>query len=951
MLVAGMRGRSKPLLWSGTAVAVVVAAVVILVLPHGVELVAAAALAVGIVAVLRRPQWALYIFAAGLPLHNMLMALLYRATGSATFVKLAQPWKETLLAMALLSAAWAALARWRQGTRPRLTLLDALVALFVLVCAISVLLPSHLVSLLGRLYGFRDLVVPFAAYALGRLAPLSWRQLKGLLGVFGAATIIFGLAAIGERGIWGERLLFATNYGAYLKTFLGLVYPLPHNTPYSFYAAGWFPRAGSLLLSPLDFSEFLMIMLPVLLTGLALARRHNRRRAVIGLSAALVIGGAALILAYGRASIGLILLGVVVLLVIDRIRWQWTGIVLGLLGAVLGAILFLTVASYVAAPNSSADKVALADQGLLTLITSPPNSIEQGPDTLTGSARTAFEQSASPTNSSTVGHLASLERLGTLLLHHPFGIGIGAVGLNGVRFNTNLGAEDSYLSVGVQLGVLPFLLYLAIFSTGILTCWRVVRSRRRDLLRAVYLGLSVGWLLVALNGTITQITANLFAMYVLWFVTGMATPVLDHTRVRAVVAGDGASPRWVAERPLRIAMDVQCLQTARTGVRTYAEELLRQFARPESPHSVVRMRGPRRLPSGVRAFRIVNQAMYFAWLHGLLPVRLWLGNYDVLFSPEYLTSFWSPVARVVTFHDAMFLRRPQDYNKLWLWLFHRVSLPALRRAQAVLVPSQHAADETVRYAGVRRERVYVVPLGGPAHGEPPRVDSAAAERTLARFGVRPWFYILHVGVLERRKNLVTLVRAFALWRAQGAPPDVKLVLVGQPGPRPDLDDSQQIHQTIGELGLGANVVLTGHLTAAERDAFYTHATMVAVPSLLEGFGLPVLEAFAARVPVLAAQATALPEVAGNAALYFDPTNPQSLADSFKRLYGNAALRDALVRAGNQQLQHFTWERTAAGTLDACEAAAVRAYAPGPPAHARWTETQVAVGAGQGQHQP
>ena len=299
----------------------------------------------------------------------------------------------------------------------------------------------------------------------------------------------------------------------------------------------------------------------------------------------------------------------------------------------------------------------------------------------------------------------------------------------------------------------------------------------------------------------------------------------------------------------------------------------------------------------------------------------------MLFSPDYLTARWTPVPRVVTFHDAMFLRRPQDYNRLWLRVFHWVSLPALRRSAAVIAPSQHAAEETATYAGVSPDRIRVVPQGGPTGGEPMRVAEEAAALVLARYGLRPGEYVLHVGVLERRKNLVTLVRAFDRYRREaaegndGTPADWKLVLVGQPGPRPDLDDSQTIRQAIAELGVENDVILTGHVSIAERNALYTRAGAVAVPSLLEGFGIPVLEAFAAGVPVLSARSTSLPEVAGDAALYFDPGSVDELAEAIARIAGDGTLRARLVAAGAERVREFTWARTAAETMAVFEAVA------------------------------
>lgn len=943
-VLIGRRGGQQAFIGGVALLAIFLVASVWL-LPHGVEVAALALFALAVVAAAIRPQWALFILVVGLPLHNMLMALLYQATQSFYFVKLVQPWKEVVLAVALARVLASRLGRAQQRRwRIRVTPLDVFLLAFAALCGISVLLPSHLIPLTGRLYGFRDLVLPFGAYVIGRLAPLSRREVKVLVGLLAADVLVLGLSAIGERALWGNSLLFDTNYGGYLKRFFGFVYNSPHNIPYSFYIDGWFPRAGSIALSPVDLAELVMITLPILLAVRGVMLGGRARGAARALGVVALVGGATLILAWSRAPILLLPLGLVILVVRGGLRRQWSGLALALAGAVLGGVLLLSVISFVAQGTNPADRVVLSNHGLLSLATSNLLAITQGDEGLSGSARLLFLQSARPDNGSTLGHVASLKQLAGLMIKHPLGMGLGVAGEVGVRFHTNIGAEDSFLSVGVQLGVLGFLLYLAVFAGVILICWRASRTRIEPWLRAVYLGAAVAWLLVVLNGVIAEITLNLFAMYLLFWLAGMAATQIEHSRITPATAPVGATDgaateRWEAIRPLRVAVDAQCLQTARTGVRTYTEELLRQFARPGSPHSVVPLRGPQRLPSGVRTFRIVNQGIYFGWLHLWLPLRLWLGNYDALFSPEYLTPLWSPVATIVTFHDTLFLRRPRDYNALWLRMFRWVTLPAIRRADAILTPSRYAAGDIAEYARIDPARIHAVPLGGPARGEPargepPRVDERAAAATIARFGLERGGYLLHVGVLERRKNLVALVEAFATWRRQGAPPNFKLALVGQPGPRPDLDDSAAILRAIADLGLGDVVVLTGHVTNEERDTLYARAAAVVIPSLFEGFGLPVLEAFAAQVPVVVARATSLPEVAGSAALFFDPAQPEELVSCLSRLAADPALRASLVHAGGERAAHFSWERTAAATLEVFEAAVIHAYAPGGAARAR-----------------
>ncbi len=937
--------RSSRLPWIAGAVAVIAVAAAFVV-PHGAVLAAGVLFALAVALVLARPQWALFIFIVGLPLHNFLMATLYAASGSATVVKVAQPWKEALLALALVRAFAPVALEWLRTRRWRLGLLDSLIVVFVVVCALSVVLPSPVIGLGGRVYGFRDLVVPLGAYAVGRMAPFSRREVKGLLAAFGFDALLFSVVAIGERAIWGHALYNAVNYSAYLHNFLKQGSPLPHNVPYTYYTSGWFPRTGSLALDPLDVSVLLLITLPVVVAVAGLAHGALSRRASVGLGLLVLLGSAALMLAFGRESLILFPLALLALVLVGGWRRFWPVVGLTACGLMLGGVLLVAAVSYGISTNNDHVRIAMANEGLARLAQLSPEQLPCGvglPDSPPlnksggcgkgakgNAAGVLFQASAGSDNASTAGHLQSLKYLGTLMLRRPMGYGIGAAGAVGDRFNTHIGGETSYLTVGVDLGVLGFLIYMGLFAGAVWNCWLLARTRQPLLERAVFLGVALSWTIIAVDGVFAEVTLNLFAMFVLWWLAGAATTRLRENRV--VFAGNDAAGalRWQARRPLKVAMDVQALQTARTGVRTYLDEILKQFAVPDLPHQVVLLRGPKRLPSTKRLYRMINQMMYLLWLHFWLPVRLAAGNYDVLFSPEYITPFWVPCARVVEFYDAAFLRNQADYNKLWLLMFNRITMPAIRRADAVVVPSQHAAREIHEYGKIRQDRIIVVPLGGPSGNQLLQVDDAVAVDVCARFGVRPGGYIVHVGVLERRKNLPTLVEAFAMLVRQGLPAEVKLVLVGQKGPRPDLDDSARIHETVAHFGLDDRVIFTGHVGLEERNALYTRAAVVAIPSLLEGFGIPVLEAFAAQVPVVCSNVTSLPEVAGEAALFFDPTDPSQLAECLHRALTDAELRESLVAWGRERLALFTWERTSAETLTAFETAVIHEYAPSRP---------------------
>ena len=892
------------------------------------EIVALGLLAAAIVLSWQRPQRALYIFIVGLPLHSLLMAFIFEGTNSIGFVKAIQAWKEILLAVVLLRLVLPAINRWRKDRQLRLTALDVCVAAFVLLCLASVVLPAHAalsgstsISLIGRLYGFRQLVVPLVAYVIGRLISFDMRDLRWVVGLWGFDALLFSAAAIGERLFWGADIFAAANFGNYLHVFFGFTSFHRYGMTDTFYTGtpDWLPRAFSLTMNPLDLATLLVVTIPVVLSVVGLLRiTHSQRRGLmVLLLGTLVMSSAALILSWSRGSLIFGVIVVVIMAIAGGIRWNWPGIGAVVVGGALGLVLFSIIASVIATA-SIADRPDLGTHGLLTsgaaynLGTSSPIS-------------GVLTHSGDPNNTSTQGHVDSLKQLVTLILHRPVGYGIGTAGQVGIRFNTGVGSESAYFNVGVGLGIQGMLLYFILLGGAIFVCWQVTRSRLSPLWRAAFLGIGVAWVAIVLNGFIAEISLNLFVMFCFWWLTGIAVTKLQQSRVVAVTDATNVLRGYRSARPLRIAIDAQCLQTAKTGVRTYIDEMIAQYKRPNLGHSIVILYGPKRLASTNRVNRIINQAVYFVYLHVALPLRLALGNFDALFSPEYLTPIWAPVARIVTFYDAAFLRRPEDYNPQWLWMFNHITMPAIRRADAVLAPSEDAAKDIIHYGRIDAARLHVVWLA-PGSTSITTTDTQQANQAFQKFGVTAGRYVLHVGVLEKRKNLVMLIKAFDLFRRQTAQTNYKLVLVGQPGPRPGIDDFGAVKQAIADLHLEDVVVLTGHLTINERNAFYTRAGIIAIPSLLEGFGLPVLEGFAAGVPVVCSNSSSLPEIAGNAALLFDPTNPAELAACFARLVASPALGDSLVAAGKTQLQRFSWNKTASQTLTVFEKAVVRHYA-------------------------
>ena len=291
-----------------------------------------------------------------------------------------------------------------------------------------------------------------------------------------------------------------------------------------------------------------------------------------------------------------------------------------------------------------------------------------------------------------------------------------------------------------------------------------------------------------------------------------------------------------------------------------------------------------------------------------IPIELCLGRLDLFHSPDFvLPPVWSG-RRVLTVHDLTFLRVPEHAHPVLREYLVRVVPRSVRRADLVLADSASTRNDVVELLGVEAERVRVVPAGVEERFRPvtdPGELAAVRERYALE---RP--FILGLGTLEPRKNFLGLVEAYArLLGRRGLPHD--LVIVGGKGWL-----YEPIFRRVGELGLGERVRFLGRAADEDLPALYTLASCLAYPSFYEGFGIPLLEAMACGTPVVTARTSSLPEVAGAAALYVDPHDPEDLADALDRVLHDQALRQALCQAGRVQAQQFTWRRAAEALLGA-----------------------------------
>jgi glycosyltransferase involved in cell wall biosynthesis len=360
---------------------------------------------------------------------------------------------------------------------------------------------------------------------------------------------------------------------------------------------------------------------------------------------------------------------------------------------------------------------------------------------------------------------------------------------------------------------------------------------------------------------------------------------------------------------MRIGYDITAVSPQPSGVGTYALQLLLGMVDAEEHQFLLLSNqaghqghlGGRR---GVQdAFRPFPSRML--WMQLALPQQLRGLRPELCHYPNSIAPLRSPCPYVVTIHDMSLSVLPKHHPWRRRLLVRPLIPLAARRAARIITVSTQARDDIVRLLRVPASRVAVIPEAAAPVFRP--ADGAEQARVRAAYGLRRP-YMLYIGTLEPRKNLVRLIRAWHELRQRGAICQ-QLVVVGAPGWQ-----FQPIFAEAARLGCADDLIFTGYLPLADLPAIYTAADCFAFPSLYEGFGLPVIEAMSCGTPTLISDTPALSELAGGAALRVSPHSVAAIAAGLEQLLGDGPLRERLRSAGLARAAEFSWQRTARETL-------------------------------------
>lgn len=358
-----------------------------------------------------------------------------------------------------------------------------------------------------------------------------------------------------------------------------------------------------------------------------------------------------------------------------------------------------------------------------------------------------------------------------------------------------------------------------------------------------------------------------------------------------------------------IGINAHLLATAtgyrRAGIHRYIYELLRHLPPAEGTRYTIYTRlmdeWQRREDTRVVGTRLPTDkpAARIAWEQAVWPLRARRDGLTLMHSMAFVRPRLAPCPVVVTIYDLSFIKNPEAFPAAQRRYLANETAHACRHAARLVAISESGRDDIHRIYSVPLVRIDVVT---PGVGDIYRPLPAAQVAAFRKAKGLPQTFILHVGTLQPRKNIPTLLEAVA----QLARPDVPLVLVGGRG-----WIYEEVFDRVEQLGLARQVRFAGYVDDEELPLWYNAAAVLAFPSFYEGFGMPVADALACGTPVVAAATSSIPEAGGDVALYFEPRDAAELADRLRQALDDPEARRRAAALGPAHAARFSWARSGA----------------------------------------
>lgn len=363
---------------------------------------------------------------------------------------------------------------------------------------------------------------------------------------------------------------------------------------------------------------------------------------------------------------------------------------------------------------------------------------------------------------------------------------------------------------------------------------------------------------------------------------------------------------------MKLAIDAsRANNEKRTGVENYAFHVIQELKKILPPEIEVILYSREKLKAELAdlprhwSSKVLHWPPKRLWTQIRLSFEMLISKPDVLFIPAHVFPLIHPKKTIMTVHDIAAARFPETYNWFERWYSIWSARYAVKKLWKIITPSEFTKKELIDFFGASASKIKVTPLGLDEE----YLTSSSEEdiqSTLKKFRITKPF-IMSLGRLEEKKNTARIVEAFDLVKENY---DIQLVLVGNPG----FGYEKTLQQILKSPHKNA-IIQPGWVTPTESKQLL-HATKVFVfPSLYEGFGLPVLEAFASGVPVVATKGHSVEEVAQDAALHVDPNSADEIANKTKQCLENETERAILIEKGKKRVSMYTWKKTAEQTAE------------------------------------
>jgi len=345
----------------------------------------------------------------------------------------------------------------------------------------------------------------------------------------------------------------------------------------------------------------------------------------------------------------------------------------------------------------------------------------------------------------------------------------------------------------------------------------------------------------------------------------------------------------------------------KVGVSVYTYNLLKYFKSQSSDNLrfivYLRKNPEANLPEASHFFTYKIIWGPVLWSQLFLPVHLWISKIlgmklHSFFSPAHYIPRYCPFPTVVTIHDLSYLYFPDEFLKKDLYQLKNWTEYSLNKSKKIIAVSKTTKKDIMHEYHILDKKIEVIYNGY----ESDNPDSSHPSQSLHTYP-----YFLTVGTIQPRKNLSTLITAFIQFQKNH--PDYKLIIAGKKGWKYASIFSQVEEQKIKE-----NIILPGFVSEEEKISLYKNATAFIFPSLYEGFGIPLLEAMSYQCPVLSSFNSSLPEIGGDACLYFDPNNSNDIVEKMNIIVVDKNLSKILIKSGKKRISAFSWNETGKNTL-------------------------------------